>query len=114
MFEGTSFETHEGTCAALWESLPLVYSSLCEHQKENPLCKDFWEKIQAGKGGADNFQMYRGLLCYCPKRAKMRRWIAPVSLKSMLLQHFHDGVLSGHLGPENLTENDHRISGDSR
>lgn len=108
MFEGTSVDTPEGTCAALWESLPRVYSSLAEHQKDDPLCKDLWERIQAGKGAADNFQVHKGLLCYCAERARRRRWVVPLSLKSMHLKY--NGVLSGHLGArKNLTENLHEF-----
>jgi hypothetical protein len=39
MFEGVSEEVPEVSCAALLESLPLVYSSLEEHQREVAFCK---------------------------------------------------------------------------
>jgi len=83
-------------CAALLQSLPLVYSSL-ELQKEDSFCKDLWDKIQTRQDGAHNFQAHRGLLCYYPKGARRRKWIVPVSLRPML-KYFHDSVLSGHLG----------------
>jgi len=78
--------------------MPLVYSSLEEHQKQDPFCVDLRDKIQVGQGGDDNFQMSKGLLCYYPKGARRRRWIVLVSLSTMLLKYFHDSVLSGHLG----------------
>ena len=55
------------------------------------------DKIQTRKGGVDNFQMSRGLLCYCSIGVRSR-WIVPVSLRPMLLKYFNDSVLSGHLG----------------
>jgi hypothetical protein len=39
MFEGECSEILEGTCASLMQSLPLVYSSLEEHQKTDAFCK---------------------------------------------------------------------------
>ena len=98
MFEGERSETLEGTCASLIQSLPLVYSSLEEHQKTDPFCKDLMERIQENPGDAGSFQLRRHLLCYCPKRDKRYRWVVPTSLRPMLLRYFHDAVLSGHLG----------------
>ena len=98
MFEGVRVEIPEMTCATLLESLPLVYSSLEEHQKEDPFCKDLWERIRTGQGGVDNFQIHKGLLCSRPKGTGRRRWVVPVSLRQMLLKYFHDMALSGHLG----------------
>ena len=98
MFEGARVEIPEVTCATLLESLPLVYSSLKEHQKDDPFCKDLWVKVRTGQGGVDNFQTHKGLLCSRPKGTERRRWMVPVSLRQMLLQYFHDMALSGHLG----------------
>jgi transposase InsO family protein len=98
VFEGACAEAPEMACATLLESLPLVYSSLEEHQKEDSLCKDLREKIQNGQGGVDNFQVHNGLVCYRPKRAGRRRWVVLASLKQLLFKYFHDAVLSGHLG----------------
>jgi hypothetical protein len=97
-FERGSGETPETNCVALLQSLPLVYSSLEEHQKQDPFCVDLRDKIQAGQGSDDNFQMSKGLLCYYPKGTRIRRWIVLVSLRPLLLKYFHYSVLSGHLG----------------
>ena len=91
-------ETPEMNCAALLQSLPLVYSSFEDHQKEDSYCKDLRDKIQAGQGGVDNFQVQRDRLCYYPNGARRRWWIVPVSLRPMLLKYFHDSVLSRQLG----------------
>ena len=40
MLEGESQETPEMKCAALLQSLPLVYSSLEEHQRQDVFCTD--------------------------------------------------------------------------
>ena len=55
IFEGKTKETPEMCCSALWESLPLVYSSLQEHQKEDPFCKQIRHKVLVGVDGAPNF-----------------------------------------------------------
>jgi hypothetical protein len=98
MFNGDREEIPEVACAALLESLPLVYSSLESHQKEDWLCKDLPKGIQPALGSTGNFRMHKGLLYYFPKNARRRRWVVPVSLRSMLCKYFHDAVLSGHLG----------------
>jgi hypothetical protein len=49
---------------SLLQSLPLVYSSLGDHQKKDPFCVDLRAKIQAGQGVADGFQVFKDLLCY--------------------------------------------------
>jgi len=98
MFDGDCGETLEGKCASLMQSLPLVYSSLDEHQKTDPFCKGLLERIQENPGDGGSFQLRHNLLCYCPKKEKRCRWVVPASLRPMLLHYFHDAVLSGHLG----------------
>jgi transposase InsO family protein len=98
MFEETPVEVPELSCKAIWQTLPLVYSSLGEHQLEDPYCMDLRDRLRANPGSVDSFQISRDLLCFYPKKAKRRRWIIPASLKSMLLQYYHDSALAGHLG----------------
>ena len=93
VFEGECEEIPEMTCAALLESLPLVYLSLEAHQREDPLCGDLEKEIQSSRGGTGKFQIYKGLLWYFPKKARRRRWVIPVSLRGMLCKYFHDAVL---------------------
>jgi hypothetical protein len=98
MFEGSREEAPEVTCGALLESLPLVYTSLEEHQREDLFCKGLKDQFSANPVGEGKFRIHRGLWCYAPKGSKRRRWIIPPSLRSMCLKYFHDSVLSGHLG----------------
>jgi len=62
MFEGDCGNTPEVNCVALLVSLPLVYSLLEDHQKEDSFCKDLRDKIQVGQGGVDNFQVERSVV----------------------------------------------------
>jgi len=98
MFEETTVEVAEMNCAALWQSLPLVYSLLGQHQQEDPYCADLRNKLWTSPGSVDTFQISRDLLCFYPKRARRCRWVVPVSLRPMLLHYYHDSALSGHLG----------------
>jgi hypothetical protein len=57
IFEEESCETPETKCVAMLWSLPLVYASLKEHQKQDPFCVGLCDKIQVGQVGVANFQM---------------------------------------------------------
>ena len=98
VFEGKSCENPEVICATLLESLPLVYSSIEEHQTDVSLCNELKGKILAGQPALDNFRLHKDLVCFFPKRAKRRRWVVPVILRPMLLSNFHDSPLADHLG----------------
>jgi hypothetical protein len=64
---GGKCETSESMWVALMQSLPLVYSSLEEHQKQDPFCIGVSDKLRTGNGGVEVFQWYKGLVCYSPK-----------------------------------------------
>jgi hypothetical protein len=98
MFEGQHFECPELMCASMLDSLPLVYSSLQEQQKNDAFCENLRKKVEGKEASAKNFQLHKGLLCFFPRRAKRRRWVVPPTLRSMVIQYFHDGVFAGHLG----------------
>ena len=99
MFGDVSENNTEVSCAVLLDLLPLVYSSLAEHQAKDDFCAHIQGKVQPNLTGTENFQLYEGLLCYCPRQVKRRRWVIPPSLREMLLKYFHDAVSSGHLVP---------------
>jgi len=97
VFEGNVQKSLEVKCAMILESLPLVYSSLEEHQVTEPFCEDIKRKIITKSVGAENFQVRKNLLCFFPKGAKRCRWVVPLLLRPMLLKYFHDSALAGHL-----------------
>jgi hypothetical protein len=71
---GRRGDNPEVTCAALLESLPLVYYSLQEHQQRDEFCVEMRERILAKATSAENFQIHKELLCYFPRRTRRRRW----------------------------------------
>jgi hypothetical protein len=44
-------------CAVLWKSLPLVYTSLEERQREDPACIELREKVLSGAAEGARFQL---------------------------------------------------------
>ena len=98
MFEGHSPEDPAALCGMMMNSLPLVYSSLKEHQDNDEFCKDLRGGIERKDNAANKFQIHNQLLCYFPRGARRRRYVVPVSLKGMVIKYFHDGILAGHLG----------------
>jgi len=98
MFEGQSPESPDLACANMLSSLPLVYSSLSEHQKGDPFCEDLRKKVRGKETSGKDFQIHQGLLCYSPRSAKRRRWVVTISLRGIVIRYFHDGILAGHLG----------------
>ena len=97
MFEGESSENPEIMCATMLGSLPLIYSSLQEHQGNDTFCNDLRGKVEIEKTSAKNFCMHNAAMCYFPKKARRRRWVVPPSLRAMLLPYYHDGIFTGHL-----------------
>ena len=72
------------------QSLPLVYSSLVEHQAKDDYCGGINDRPQTKLPSSEKFQRHKCLFCFYPKKAKRRRWIVPVSLREMLLKYFQD------------------------
>ena len=98
MFEGREVTDQEEGLLAMIQGLPLVYTSLEEHQREGPLCKDLLEALKRGGPTVTKFWLHNGLLCFQLKGAKNRRYVAPAILRSMVLKYFHDSLMSRHLG----------------
>ena len=98
VFEGTVHHSLQMLCSAVLESLPLVYSSLEEHQLQDPYCQDVRQKIASDSGDVANFRLHKNLVCFMPRGAKRHRWVVPPILRSMLLKYFHDATFAGHLG----------------
>ena len=52
--------------ATILESLPLVYSSLEEHQMNDQFCGDIKQKIATNAAGIENFQVRKNLEFFFP------------------------------------------------
>jgi len=98
VFEGTVQKSPQMLCAAMLESLPLVYSSLDEHQSKDPYCEYIKQKIASNSEGVENFQVHKNLVCFMPRGDKRYRWAVPPILRSMLMKYFHATAFAGHLG----------------
>ena len=98
VFEGKVPESPDITCATILESLPLVHSSLQEHQTTHSFCQDIRRKIDNRPMGVEKFQVRKNLLGFFPKGAKRCRWVVPLLLRPMLLTYYHDSAFAGHLG----------------
>ena len=72
MFEGHTPEDPEMICGMMINSLPLVYSSLKEHQGDDEFCKGLREGIERKDSAASKFQIHNQLLCYFPRGARKR------------------------------------------
>ena len=64
VFEGEVQEYQEMVCAAVSESLPLVYSSLEKHQTNDQLCSDVRRKIATNSEGVEKFKARKNLVCF--------------------------------------------------
>ena len=98
MYEGAVIEDAETSCAVLFSSLPLVYTSLKEHQDQDDFCQELLRKVRSKLTGGAKFVEHRGLLCWFTKNSRKRKWVVPKALRSMLLKYFHDSVFAAHLG----------------
>ena len=98
VFEGTVHHGPQMLCTTVLESLPLVYSSLEEHQLQDPYCEDIRQKIISNSGDVGNFRLHKNLVSFMPRGAKRNRWVVPPILRAMLLKYFHDAPFAGHLG----------------
>ena len=58
MFEGHTPEGPEAICGLLMSSLPLVYSSLQEHQRDDEFCKGLREGIERKDSAVSKFQIH--------------------------------------------------------
>jgi hypothetical protein len=74
-----------------------VYATLEESQKGDLWCQGLVQGLERGDPAVSKFKIHNKLLLYKPKGAKMRRYLVPELLRSMLMAYFRDSSLSGHL-----------------
>ena len=97
VFEGTFCESPEITCAALIESLPLVYSSIEENQTGDSFCKDLRRITLAGQAGVDNFRIHKNLVFLSEEgqKAQVGRPCYPEAHAAQLFSRFAFGWAFG-------------------
>jgi hypothetical protein len=98
MFDNTAADESEASYFALLQDLPLVYSSLEGHQKQDPFCMDLREGISKDPAAESKLELHSGQLCYRHGGVAKRRYWVPSTLKVMLLKYFQDSPMSSHLG----------------
>jgi hypothetical protein len=98
VFEGTVHHSPQMLCIGVLESLPVVYSSLEEHQLQDPYCQDVRQNIASNSRDVGNFRLHKNLVCFMPRGAKRHRWVVPPILRFMLLKYFHYVTFATHLG----------------
>jgi hypothetical protein len=64
MFKGHEVTYQEEALLAMIQGLPLVYTSLEEQQREDPLCKNLLEGLKRGYSTMNKFRLHNKLLCY--------------------------------------------------
>jgi len=70
MFNEHEVTDQEEGLLAMIQGLPLVYTSLEEHQNEDPLCRDMLEALKRGNPAATKIRLHNNLTCYQPKCVK--------------------------------------------
>jgi hypothetical protein len=72
MLEVYEVTDQENGLLATIQGLPLVYTSLEENQREEPLCKDLLEALKMGDSTVTKFRLHNNILWYQPKGTKTR------------------------------------------
>lgn len=88
---------HGPVLCAVLPSVPASYTSICEHQKQDPLCRDIYLKLSQGEV-VPNFRLSRDLIVYRPSKQCKNKVLLPKTLVPMILEYFHDSPFGGHLG----------------
>jgi hypothetical protein len=102
-FEDPSEQSFSGL---VLQHLPAAFQSIREHQIKDPFCSDLYQKIKQKDPAVRNFRFNNTIVYFSP-RTKSRRYLVPQGLRPMILDYFHDSMLSAHLG---VAKTLHRVS----
>jgi hypothetical protein len=75
IFAGQEEMEQEGLLG-MKQEVPLLCTSLKEHKRQDPLCKDLVEALKRGDPTATKFRLHNNLLCYQTKGAKIGLYVA--------------------------------------
>jgi hypothetical protein len=93
--EGLKKENFSGL---ILQHLPAAFQSIKEHQKNDPYCRELYQKVVAGDLTIRHFKLHNSTLVYYPSATKGRKYVVPESLRPMIFEYFHDSTLGAHLG----------------
>lgn len=93
LFEEDSSSDQKGF---LLQDFPLSFTNLLQHQKEDAECSNLFKRLEK-KEIVLNYEIFKGILYYAPKKCK-RRIVLPKVCHQMIIKYFHSTTFGGHLG----------------
>jgi hypothetical protein len=80
------------------QHLPAAFQSIRQHQIKDAFCRELYEKLGRQDPAVSNFKLLNDAIVYVSPRTNAKRYLVPQDLRAMILEYFHDSVLSAHLG----------------
>jgi hypothetical protein len=94
-FEDTSEKCFVG---AVLQHLPAAFQSIRQHQINDALCRNIYQQIERQDPAAGNFKLVNDTIVYVCPRKRLKRYVVPQDLTSMILEYYHDSPMGAHLG----------------
>jgi hypothetical protein len=84
--------------AFILQQLPAAFQSIKKYQSEDVFCEDTRLKVENGDTSVRSYRLHNGVLVYHPAKTNVKRYVVPVSLRSTVLDYYHNSTLSAHFG----------------
>lgn len=78
-------------------TMPASFTSIRDHQQQDPLCKGIYDKLVQGTPVVDHKLSHELVMVKTGKQGRYRV-LLPTTLVVMILKYYHDSVMGGHLG----------------